>query len=124
MVRTRQKVSGTSTAANEQTHNKWYSAIDKVEEQARRLSNVEQNIDTMQAAMEWVEAMMMQMAQNLYSQAQRQAKPQRSQPTQREEWRSWFANGETHSQNERSPQGSASVSTKRNDATSGQCVTT
>ena len=34
----------------------------KVEEQARQLSNVEQNIDTMWATMERVEAMMMHMA--------------------------------------------------------------
>ena len=40
-------------------------AIDDVEEQARLLSNVEKNIDTMQVSMEQVEAMMMYMAQSL-----------------------------------------------------------
>ena len=45
---------------------------------------------------------------------------QRSQPAWREEWRSSHANGETHRWPERSPWGSTSVSTKRNEATSRQ----
>ena len=56
MARTHQQVSGALTSINEQTHNGWQLAIDEVEEQARRLSIVEQNVDAMRAAMEWVEA--------------------------------------------------------------------
>ena len=41
MVRTCQQVSEASVAVNNQTHNERHSAIDEVEEQARRLSNVE-----------------------------------------------------------------------------------
>ena len=78
MAKTRQQVFGILTPANEQNHNGWHSAIDEEEEHARRLSYVEQNIDMMWAVVEQVEAMMMQMAQNLYSQAPRQAEPQRS----------------------------------------------
>ena len=62
MAGTRQQVFGTSALANEHTHNGWRSAIDEVEEQARRLSYVEQNVDTTRAAVERVEAMMMEMA--------------------------------------------------------------
>ena len=58
MARIRQQVSGTSIVVNEQTHNGRYSTIDKVEEQATRLTNAEKNLDTMQATMERVEAMM------------------------------------------------------------------
>ena len=65
MARTRQQVSRTSAAINELTHNGRHSTINEVEEQARRLSNVEQNVDTMRAVMELVEAMMMHMAQSL-----------------------------------------------------------
>ena len=62
MVRTRQQVLGTSTAINEQIHNGWHLAIDEVEEQAQWLTNVKQNVDSMQAAMEQVDAMMMHIA--------------------------------------------------------------
>ena len=58
-------VLGALATVNEQTHNGRQSALDEVEEQARRLSNVEQNVDTMRVAMERVEAMMMRMAQSL-----------------------------------------------------------
>ena len=68
MARTCQQVSEASAAVNEQTHNGWHSAIDEVEEQARWLSDVEHNVDTMRAAMERVEAMMMHMAQSLQAQ--------------------------------------------------------
>ena len=61
MARTRQQVSRASTAINEQTHNGRHSAIDEVEEQARQLSNVEQNVNIMRAVMEPVETMMMHM---------------------------------------------------------------
>ena len=47
MARTRQQVSGTSALANEQTQNERHSAIDEEEEKVRRLSYVEQNVDTM-----------------------------------------------------------------------------
>ena len=47
-------------------------AIDEVEEQARRFFNVEQNIDTMRAVMERVEAMMMHMEQSLQAQPSQQ----------------------------------------------------
>ena len=42
--------------------NRRQSVIDEVEEQVRRVSNVEQNVNTMRASMERVEAMMMHMA--------------------------------------------------------------
>ena len=58
----RQHVSGASTAINEQTHNGRKLAIDEVEEQARLLSKIEQNVDIMQASIEWVEVIMMHMA--------------------------------------------------------------
>ena len=41
MVRTRQQVSGALATVNEQTHNGRQLALDKVAEQARRLSNME-----------------------------------------------------------------------------------
>lgn len=41
MVRTRQQVLGASTSVNEQMHNGRQPAIDEVEEQAQRLTNVE-----------------------------------------------------------------------------------
>ena len=47
MARTRQKVLRASATINEQIHNGRQSAIDEVEEQARRLSNVEHNVNTM-----------------------------------------------------------------------------
>ena len=65
MERAHQQVSEASIAVNEQTHNRQHSAIDEVEEQVRRLSNMEQNIDTIRAAIERVEAMMIYMAQSL-----------------------------------------------------------
>ena len=68
MTRTRQQISEASAAVNEQTHNRQQSALDEVEEQAQRLSSVEQNVDTMQAAMEGMEAMMMHMTQSLRAQ--------------------------------------------------------
>ena len=61
MARIDQQGLGPSVAINKQTHNEWHLAIDEVEKQARRLYNVEQNVDTIQAAMEQVEAMMMHM---------------------------------------------------------------
>ena len=60
------------------------------------------------------------MAQNLYSQIPWQAETQMSQPAWREEQRSSHANGETPRRPARPPYGSASTSTKRNKATSGQ----
>ena len=73
MARIRQQVSWTSALANEQTqeqtHKGRHSIIDKVEQHVRWLSYVEQNVDTMQAVVEWVEALMVQMAHNLYPQA-------------------------------------------------------
>ena len=39
-------------------------AIADIDDQARRLTNVEQNVDIMRAMMEQIEAMMMHMAQN------------------------------------------------------------
>ena len=65
MARTRQQVLGAWAAVNEQTHTGQQSTLDDVKEQARRLSNVEQNMNTMRATMEQVEAMMMHMAQSL-----------------------------------------------------------
>ena len=65
MTITHQQVSGALVVVNEQTHNGGQSTIDEVEEQARRLSNVEHNVDTMRAAME---RMMMHMAQSLRAQ--------------------------------------------------------
>ena len=48
---THQQVLGAFVATNEQTYNWWHLAIDEVEEQARQLYNVKQNVDTMRAAM-------------------------------------------------------------------------
>ena len=66
MARSRQQVSWVSTVVNEQTHEGRQSTIDEVEEQARHLSNVKQNIDTMRAAVEHVETIMMHIAQGLW----------------------------------------------------------
>ena len=62
MARTHQQVFGTSTLANELTHNGRHSTIDEVEKHARRLYYIEQNVDMMWATMERVEAMMSHMA--------------------------------------------------------------
>ena len=69
MIRTCQKVSEASIAINEQTHNGQQSAIEELEEQARWLSNAEHNVNTIWAAIEWVEVMMMHMAQSLQAQS-------------------------------------------------------
>ena len=122
MARTHQQVTGASTAVNEQTHNGQYSAIDEVEEQAWPLSNVEQNVNTMRAAMEPVEAMMMNMAQSLQTQPLQQLIQQQHNQVQREEQRSSYVNGGTHQQRERSLQGSVSVSTRKNAAIIGQRI--
>ena len=67
--------------------------IDDVEEQAIQLSNVEQNVDTMQATMERVEAMMMHMAQSLQAQSlQQPIQKQQKQQVRHEEWRSSYVN--------------------------------
>ena len=68
MARTRQQILGASVVVNEQTHNGRQSAIDEVEEQARQLYNVEHNVNTMRAAIERVEVMMMHMGQSLQDQ--------------------------------------------------------
>ena len=52
MARTHQQVFGTSTLANELTHNGRHSTIDEVEKHARRLYYIEQNVDMMWATME------------------------------------------------------------------------
>ena len=79
MAKTCQQVSRTLAPANEQTqehpHNERYSTIDEVEEHARQLYYFKQNVDTMRSAMELVEATLMQMAQNMYSQISRQIEP-------------------------------------------------
>ena len=63
---------GASTVINEQTHNGQQSALDEVEEQARQLSSVEQNVDTIRAAIEQMEAMIMHMTQSLRAQPTQQ----------------------------------------------------
>ena len=68
MTRTHQQVLGASATVNEQMHNGRQPAINEVEEEARQLTNTEQNVDTMRVAMEWVEAIMMHMAQSLRAQ--------------------------------------------------------
>ena len=70
MARTRQQVSGASSTINVQMHNGRQSAIDEVEEQARWLFNIEQNVDTMRATIKRVEATMMRMEQSLRAQPQ------------------------------------------------------
>ena len=68
MARIPQQVSRAFVTINERTHNGWHSTIDEVEEQARWLYNVEQNINIVWTAMKQVKAMMMHMAQSLQGQ--------------------------------------------------------
>ena len=72
--------------------------------------------------MERIEATLMHMAQNLKSQVPQQPQPQKSQPKMHEERRSSHANEEVYRRLEHSPQGTVPTSTKRNEATSGQCA--
>ena len=120
MTRTRQQVSRASAAVSEQTHNGWHSVIDEIDEQVKRLSNVEHNVDTMRATMERAEAMMMHMAQSLQTQPLQQPIQQQNQQVWHEDLRSSYVNRGTHQRRERSLQGLVSMRTKRNEATSRQ----
>ena len=71
--------------------------------------------------MERVEAMIMHMAQSLLVQPLQELIQQNQQAWQ-EERRSSYVNGGTHQRRERSPQGLASVSTRRNEMTSEQRI--
>ena len=79
MARTHQQVSGAFVSVNEQTHNGRHSAINEVKKQARQLSNVEHNINTMRVAMEPVETMIIHMTQNLQAQPLQQSIQQNQQ---------------------------------------------
>lgn len=72
MTRARKEVSGALAAINDQLHNGWHLAIIEAEEQAQRITNMEQNVGTMRATIERVEAIMMHMAQSLRAQPQQQ----------------------------------------------------
>ena len=106
MAKTHQQVVGTSITVDEQTQewtqNGRQSTIIKVEEHARQLSYVEQNVEMMQAIVERIEANMIQLSQNMCSQNLWQLEQRRTQLTRGEEQRSSYVNGETRRQSEHS----------------------
>ena len=64
MEGTRQQISGAPATVSDQLHNGRQLVAVDVDDQARWLTKVEQNMDTMIVMMERVDAMMMHMAQN------------------------------------------------------------
>ena len=122
MARTHQQVSRASATVNDQTNNRQHFALDEVEEQARQLSNVEQDVDTIWDAIERMEAMMMHITQSQKTQPLQSIQQQQRQQAWREERRSSYVNSGDPQCRERSLHGLVSVSTGRNEAKSQQWI--
>ena len=127
MVRTCQQESGTSALVHEPAQgpmqNNHLSTI-KEKAQTEWLTHVEKNVDVVRATMERMEAALMHLTQCVNSRTPQKPETQLGPLHRREAHKPWQTNNKHRQRVEHSPQGSVSVSNKRNEVTSGRCAST
>ena len=125
MARTCQQISRTLAPVHEpiqeQTQNNQHSTVDE-DEHARRLTHIEWDVDLVRTTVEQMEAILMNLAQNINSQVLRQIEHRWRSSTKNKTWKDSYTKGKIHKKSDHSPQVLVSASIKMDEATSGQRV--